>query len=265
MDALQAADRRGAMTLSGYPLNPSYGAGAFRRRVRLRQQPGRIAAVLDDNNHAMAVTLFHDGTVLTRLDSEMVRIPFDVCPEARQALSGLAGLRLDTAPAAVFAGGLARRHCTHLFDMVALCLRLHADGKTDRVFDVLVHDPVDGLRAAEAQVDGRTVHAWQLAGEEIAAPSALAGRSLTGGFVGWASATMAGEVLDAALMLLKGVMVARARPYVIDGVPGATIDPSGARSGSCFTFSEPHLASARVMGGHVRDFSAGVVDSPWPG
>ena len=55
-------------TAGGYTaaLDPRYGSGCYRRTIVLRQSgPSRVEAAVEDDPHAFAITLEHDGERVT--------------------------------------------------------------------------------------------------------------------------------------------------------------------------------------------------------
>lgn len=251
------------MALDRYPTNPDYGSGAFRRRIRLIKGPNTSMAMLDDNHHAMWVRLQHDGVAITAIESEMVRVPADTCPGARVLLTELIGLPIGTTSEELFAGGRAKRNCTHLFDLAVMAQTFIPKPVGRQMFDIVLPDAA-GLRTLRAYVDNRLVHEWVLDEEVIVAPPLLAGQELTHGFVGRVHASMSGIERDAALMMQKGVLVARGRRKIISDRPGRPLYDAVDMLGACFTYSEPRFSIAREIGDHVVDFSKAVLETPEP-
>lgn len=252
------------MVLDRYPINPEYGSGTYRRRVRLRKAAGTSLAMLDDNHHAMWVRLRHDGSKVIAVESDMIRIPADTCPGAQALLADLRGVSVTSTTDELFAGGRARRNCTHLFDMAVLALAFIQEPQDRRTIDIILPDDVSGRRRVQAFVDGQLIHDWTLEGEIVVAPAALAGRDLTRGFIGYAHATFDGIARDAASMIQKGVIVSRGRQRIVTANAGQSLHDATDMLGACYTYSEPRFSRARESGGYVRDFSNGVIETPEP-
>ncbi|MBY0421071.1 MAG: DUF2889 domain-containing protein, partial [Parvularculaceae bacterium] len=84
----------------------------FRRRIQIEPEEGRVAAAVEDDFHAMAVVLRHDGRVATSVEALMDRAPWTTCPGAPAALKrSFEGAALSAFPAL----GGKTQHCTHLY------------------------------------------------------------------------------------------------------------------------------------------------------
>ncbi|MCW1432300.1 DUF2889 domain-containing protein [Novosphingobium sp. JCM 18896] len=252
------------MALTRYPLNDDYGAGAFRRRVRQRTDTNRSTAIVDDSHHSMWVRLHHDGAAVTGVESAMLRFPADTCPGARSVLDELVGYAISTPAGDLFAGGRARRNCTHLFDLAVLAFRFIRDVSSERVMDFFLPDAPDGQQRAQAYLDGERVLDWWLEDEVIVSPPSFAGFDLNAGFISRVMATHVGIERDMALMMQKSVHVARGRKRVVDRRPGHPLTDAIDMLDACYTYSEPRFSKAGECAGYVRDFSDGVTETPWP-
>lgn len=244
-------------TLLRFPPNPDYGGGIFRRRIRTRSSADAIEADLLDNYHEMRCRLALDGHVITGVTAAIERAPFTTCPAAPVALNELIGLRIDIPRSELFAGGRARRNCTHLFDVAALSLALR--GSATAQVDFTVPDLTAEGEAVTAALDGKIVHSWIVdADETILAPEA--GRSLFGGFSRWAEANFDGIPLELALNLQKAVQVARGRRYLLEQESENSLRDEPERIGACFTFSEPQFSTASAAPDYIREFPEGLPD-----
>lgn len=252
------------MFLDRYPRDPEYGAGAFRRRIRLTKDGQCVLAMLDDNHHAMWCRLHHNGRVAVRFESAMLRVPLTTCPAAAALLDELIGLLLSTDRNALFAGGRARRHCTHLFDIAALAFLFATAPEDSRTIDVLIPDNRAGRLTVSGMLNSEPALEFVVEGERIVCPPELADQHLKRGFVSWASARFDGVLLDVALMMQKAFMVAEGWPYLIDRQPGRRITDAIDLAGACFSYTEPRFSEAREVSPHVIDFSNGVIEASVP-
>ena len=241
----------------GHPLNPHYGAGVYRRKIRLVNTPGRVEGALEDCNHGFCVVLEHDGQRITRVLPEHRRIPMNTCGGAAEPLRALVGI-----PLGLDDRSLARRvntsaHCTHWLDLTLLAIA-HAD-RTEREREYLVNVPDYSGEAVPAEVwrNGELIHRWMVADWAIHAPAELVGKPLYKGFTRWAAACFGdADQREAAQVLQKGYFVSSARMFDASLLQG---DPARAHTvmhGSCYTYSEPRLSRAvRLGASSVRDFS----------
>jgi hypothetical protein len=243
------------MSLSHYPINPLYGHGTYRRRIRLSSDGERVTAILNDDYHAMGCCLIHDGTAVLSVESELLRGPKTTCAGASAALGELVGTKLNVSRREFYRYGRPGRNCTHLLDLALLCLGHAQRGQGDRIIDVAIHDELAGVTHMVAQVDGRLIHDWLVVDERIQEPIKFAGQRLFSGFAAWAESVFAADDLDAARMLQKGVFVARGRRYILDGTPGNPTEAASDRRGDCYSFSEPRLSIAQDNLDYSRDFT----------
>jgi len=244
-----------------FPLNPDYGRGVYRRRVRLVNETGRTLASVLDDYHDMRCTVEHDATHVTAIACDILRAPYTTCSLADAAVRELIGWPLAVARSELYGSGRAGHNCTHLFDIVAMAMAFASLPVHERTLELVVPDEREDGSMVEAFVDSASVHRWQVKDETILVPQAFQGRGLFRGFIAWAEATFTEVALDAALALQKAVFVARGRRYIVDaGDDRAAVREQPERLGACFTFSEPHFSVARSIPGYVRNFTSGVKD-----
>ena len=146
----------------------------FRRRFRVTPSEGAVIAAVEDDYHCMAVTLRHDGTRITSVESVMERVPWTTCPGAPAVL---AATFTGVALADVAARGEKKTNCTHLHDLAVLAAAHAADHDPTR-YDIVACDPVDGLAVAEIRRNGAVL--LQVAHRQhiMDAPAAITGLSL---------------------------------------------------------------------------------------
>lgn len=250
--------------LADYPVNPAYGTGAYRRRIRLWNEDGAVSGQLDDNNHALWMRLFHDGARITGTDGGFSRWPTTGCVSAADGLRSLIGMELGTGWLSIYGEGQPRGACTHMFDLAALGIAQAARPTTERVWDVIVPDEgADGLLDAELLLDGERVHHWRLRDMAIAEPAELGGQDVLRGFMPWALARFEGDALEGAIVLRMGLFVARARTVVPD-TEVLPLSRFTQRHGVCYAYSSPRFERALQRMNTVRDFSDGLVEGAPP-
>ncbi len=219
----------------------------FRRRFRITPGVGRVQSEVEDDFHCMSVIVHHDGVTATAIEPDMRRAPWTTCPGAEQQLQQtFTGVALSD-----FAvRGDKTANCTHLHDL-ALMAAAHAFDEKPSIYDLLVSDPVDGVRRAEVRCDGRSLLGWSVDGFKIVRPPALAGMTLDN-MRTWIS-SLDPKLQEAARLLRWGNMVANGRIIPLDQQSDATKMPP-----SCYTF-QPQRAAVAKRVGQIRDFSKGVV------
>jgi hypothetical protein len=267
-----AAKVKNAVLESVAALAPGYGTGCYRRAIRLSAVgPRRVEAVLEDDPHAFALHIDHDGERVTAVCAHAERFPLTTCPGATQPIEALVGAVLSTVTLELKRHADPRSNCTHLFDLAALAIAHAARGAGgERRYDIEIPDARDGHTEARLYRDGEIVLRWSIEHGRITAPDVFAGQQVLGGFTRWASATLAGEELEHALMLARGYFVALARLYGMDVAGAGRAIDHAMPSGACHSYSPGVVEDAWRVVGSRRDFSASPegllrwTDSAWP-
>lgn len=233
-----------------------WGEGVTRRAFRLRGSAGRVEAALEDMRHAMICTLRHDGSVVTSVEADFRRYTLQVCPGAGDPLKEVVGLALSTTTAEFFAGGRARRNCTHMLDLAWLALRHARRGAVEWVYDVEIPDILSGPMRGILRRNGEVVQDWVVENNVILSPPALAGQPLSGGFTRWATtaADLPDQTVEECLVLHKGFFMVGARRFTLPEGP-LTDDYRAAVTGVCFGYAPERIGNAEGMRGMARDFS----------
>ena len=216
----------------------------FRRRLRVTPSAGQVIAALEDDYHCMAVTLRHDGTVITYVESVMERVPWTTCPGAPAVLAAsFTGVAL----ADVAARGEKKANCTHLHDLTVLAAAHIAD--TDpTLYDIVTCDPIDGLAIAEIRRNGVALLQVAHRNHVMEAPAAIAGLSIMQ-LRDWIEG-LDGPQREAAKLLQWGAILANGRLIPMERQSTASRVPP-----NCFTF-QPDNAAKAVRVGKVIDFTA---------
>jgi len=217
----------------------------FRRRFRLTPAPSVVQAEVEDDFHCMSVIVRHDGEKAARIEPDMRRVPWTTCPGAMEQLQQtFTGVKL-----ALFAErGDKQANCTHLHDLAVLAAA-HAFDDAPTIYDILVSDPVDGLRHAEIRSNGERLLGWTESQFQIVEPASAAGVRLDK-LRAWI-ASLAPELQEAAKLLQWGNMLANGRVIPLEKQSDATKMPPG-----CYTF-QPERAVVAKRVGLIRDFSRG--------
>lgn len=218
----------------------------YRRRIRVEPREGAVLAMLEDDIHAMAVTLRHDGETVTAVEPYADRMPWTTCPGAQAKLvETFAGLSLGE----VTARRDKKANCTHFHDLAVLAAA-HAGDAAGFSYDVLVSDPALGERLLEIRRDGATVLEWAERDGRLTAPAEIAGQTLFS-LRDWINA-LAEPVKEAARLLQWASIVAHGRTLPEDRQSDATAMPP-----NCFTF-QPDRAKIAIRDGKRHDFSDGL-------
>ncbi len=221
----------------------------YRRRILIEPGEAQVTAELEDDYHRMVVTLTHADGVITKVESEMKRSPWTLCPGA---MDQLAQTFTGVALAAVAKRGEKTQNCTHLHDLTIFGAA-HADEAEAVAYDILVTDPVDGVRIASLTRNGEPVLRWVMQGEAMAevftAPAELAGRQM--GQLNDVIATQDKAGAEAMRILRWAAMVAHGRAREMPAGMPATAFPAG----SCFNFQAERATGSFRRPGADIDFS----------
>lgn len=252
---MENSNEKAPINIDGkYVLNPNYGGGAFRRRIRLTKDNNTVLGELEDSNHGFKVTVHFNGQQVADIKPEFPRVPFTTCNGAGHPLKALIGV--DTAISASDLNALARpiENCTHLLDLTLLCISHQMRSENTVVYDVEVKDQVAGVAEMQVWRNAVLMHSWQAKEGAIVLPEKLAGRVLFKGFAAWANQEFNGIENEAAFVLHKGNLVAIGRFLDVDALAGNRAIDENQRV-ACFTYSPPRSSEAIRLGNTVRDFS----------
>ncbi len=196
------------------PLDPDYGGGCYRRAIRLVPTGANsIEAALEDDAHAFALTLHHDGQRVTAIEGRAVRYPLTTCDGAVVPLRAMAGAPLGDARQELNAYVDPRANCTHLHDLALLAIMHAFRAEPACRYDISVPDTHEGRTLAILERDGVRLLGWELHDGVIETPALYAGQVALGGFTRWARTALEPRELEHALMLQRGCMVARSRIF----------------------------------------------------
>lgn len=244
--------------------NPAYGTGTYRRRIEFVALTSRVLAILDDTHHAMWLVLEHDGQAVTAVTGGFTRQPATPCNQAVAGLRALVGTALDASAIELRLRLPFASNCTHLADLARSAMRdRHRRVGTVR-YDIVIPDAGEDGEWIEIARDAVPVHRWRVAGSTIVAPVGFEGKPLLGGFTGWAREAFSGDDLDAAMMLQRGVFVARALPYKVDPSPPIPLRSYGGMEGACVSYSGENWRTATGAEDFVRDFTDRVIPQKLP-
>lgn len=238
-------------------VNPRYGTGLFRRRIRLTRSGQQVDAELEDDCHGFRVRLEHDGCRVTAVSGDALRVPLNTCAGALKPLQALIGIALDAQAADIVARVAPRSNCTHLYDLSLLALAHVSQAEPVRVYEIEVVDQEQdsGLARAEVFLNGESIHRWHLARMAIVEPEVHAGRPVLRGFSAWANVAFAGQELEAAMVLSRGVFVACSRMFDMSNIGGQPALNHTNMLGACYSYSQGVVEYAIRNHDTVRDFS----------
>lgn len=241
--------------ISSPPLNPEYGNGTFRRRILFSSVAGTVHAALEDDFHGFRLILSHNGSVVTGIQAETLRIPGSTCSEAPDLLQRFVGRELTGNRVQFRQYEDARMHCTHLHDLLWLASAHALRPLGPRQYDVILPDAVDSSCEAEVRIDGVTTHRWVIDMQSVIAPVEHAGLPLQQGFARWAADAFVGDALEAAVVLQMGIFVGRARRLDVEALRKNFPEGDMRQAAVCYSFQpEARLRYVPTLGA-VREFS----------
>lgn len=238
-----------------YPKNPDYGSGIFRRRIALSRSTRLITAELEDCNHAFRLQLHFDDNKVTTIEAQAIRYPLSTCPFATAALEEFTGKTLTASRFELRDYSAPNIHCTHLYDLVGLCMNHALRHDPHRQYDIEIPDPVDAKSTARLYCNHQLVLEWEIEQHHINTPRHLAGKPVMKGFSYWAMSTFQGDALEAAFVLQMGYFVASARRYDINAMAGQQVGNQRIPLGACYSYSKGIIEQAIRMPNSMRDFT----------
>jgi hypothetical protein len=223
--------------------DPEYGRHVCRRAVRLTNVDGATVGELEDSVHAIRCRVEHDGERVTGVEAEFVRQPMSTCGGAMEQLKLLVGTPLSTPLSEFYADGRARLHCTHGYDLVWWAIAHARRTEKVRRYDCATPDHPPGREVeVTLKVNDVPTLSWRVRDNVIEGPEPFAGRHAMKGFVGWATANLEGDLLEAALVLNKGYFTSQSHYFVQK--PGKMGEIARRFAGTCWTYMSPRLEEA---------------------
>lgn len=238
-----------------FPLNPDYGNGTYRRRIRLQGLPGKVVAELEDCNHGFRAEVNHDGQLVTAINTETPRIPLTTCGGATGPIQAMVGQSIHSKPVDIVSRVDPRANCTHLYDLTALAVIHCARGEVTRVYDVTVADEVNKQAISSVSLDGKEIHRWKTSQWTILEPTHYADKPLYKGFALWANEAFSGDEQEAAFILQKGYFVSQARFFDMNAMAGTPAADQASMLGACYSYSTEVVDNAFRTANSTRDFS----------
>lgn len=235
-------------------------AGSYRRRIRMvALDDETVWGGLEDDFHHFEVTLHHDGRVVTGLEMEAFRWPWDTCPDAGASLQPLVGMDLADRCTAVASVQDPRLCCTHQFDLAGLCVSHAARGTKQRQYDIELPPPVDFVATPRLWQDGDLVLEFQLAvgrsrSRDLIGPERFVDAPWRGGFMKWADANLDPDDAETAIVLRRACDIGMGRSMDLEAIPVA-FDLAGIMTGVCYTMQPDVMPVAFRNKGSIRDFA----------
>lgn len=236
-------------------LNPAYGNGCFRRRIRLLGSANGVSAEMEDDYHAFRLWIEHDGHRLTEVTAESLRVPTDACPEAPALLRAFIGIELDGNRQRFRGHAAPRLHCTHLHDLLWLAVSHASRGESTRQYDVEVSDAREGVSELRVDLNEQALLSWSCQDGVLITPLEHGGKSIREGFSRWAAQALSGDLLEAAYIVQICALIATARRFNVNQMRSMRREPVKALQGACHAFQPDVAARATPRIGNTRDFS----------
>lgn len=242
----------------GYPKNPGFGDGVFRRAIRLEAKGNQVFASVEDCVHGFEVTVTHDGEKVTAVEATPRRTPFTSCHMAAEPLQKLIGQAIEQDSKSLNQWMNPQSNCTHWLDLAILAVQHAAHvakgaGKVKQ-YQIDVPDETDSPVMAKVFCNDTCVLSIQVADWQIVSGE-YQGQSLFKGFNKWASLIDDTAKREAMYVLQKGYFVSTARRFDLNALAGEPANAHAMMRGACFTYSEPAVDTAVRAENTMRDFS----------
>lgn len=240
-----------------YPLNPTFGQGIFRRRIRLEQHEGYVSGALEDCNHGFAVKIYHDGKTITNVEGTPHRIPFSTCSGAIEPMQVLVGIEVGLTAQQLAERINPRANCTHWLDLALLAvMHIPRVEEAYRQYDITIPDELDVPTTVTVARNGETVLHWQVQDWTVLEAEPLQGKTLFKGFSAWANSLFEdADTKEAVFILQKGYFVSRARRFNTNVMAGESAAAHATMFDACFTYSEPRRSVAERTAATTYDFT----------
>jgi len=208
----------------------------YRRRVALAARGHAACGALEDDVHHVRVKVRHDGTRITEVVGEAVRLPWSTCPGSEAGIASLVGTELAAATRGLKAAYRADIHCTHMFDLAQLVVAQAARGDGAVEYLATIDVPDGGDLHAEITRDGVNVLTWDVA--RYAQPEMPTDDAIA----------------EAAFVLRRAVWLAPISSMRFDEYE--TVGPTGLPPGSCWTAQPERIEVAFRNRGSQRHYAA---------
>ncbi len=205
---------------------------SLHRILLLRSTERRIEGELIDNVHQFCVSILHDGDRIQSVESRAVRFPWTSCPAGLDRLKALVGTPLRQDNHRSMSIDKAQQ-CTHLYDLAKLAIG-HAFDDGSLRYDIRVDAQHDGDGAeGEIRRNGAPVLRWSVRNGRIMSEDPFHDHAATGKAVWPAAVANDPAIIEAAILLRRGLLVFFGRRRS-KGTVHATQLPY--MSGACLTF-----------------------------
>lgn len=225
----------------------------LRRKILIAARPvplhGQVVrAVLEDDYHHFRVRLSVQNDVIVDTRGEALRYPYSACPAAAARLTDLHGKPVCEIAQQVYRLTDAAWNCTHMLDLAGFAMAAHANGVSQRSYDILVTDRVENRYVATLARDCQPLLHWDMDGDTITTPGPFEGINIRAGFAGWALRELPVDLAEAALALRRGTVISIGRTRDLDSLDHADI------TGHCYS-QQPSIAeTATRKRGSTLDF-----------
>lgn len=235
--------------------NPHYGSGVFRRKVRLSSDGSSVRAELEDYAHGFRLRIDHDGSHVTAVTSEALRIPMTTCTETDRPLQQLVGC-----PLAVGWDEFRHRlppaaNCTHLQDLAWWSLAHTRRTCPVYEYEIAVTDEAEAPSECSAWRNGELVIRLHARMGTVVAPEPIAGNSMMRGFSAWAFNHFPAEDHEAAVVLQRGYFVAQARRHGRQVDEDFRVVDFVSMHNACYSYASGVVERARLTENSERDFT----------
>ena len=240
--------------------NPDYGKGCLRRHILVEAHDDMtVTAALEDDCHAFAIALKHDGEKITDINATWERHTTSTCPGALEQIKSLIGCPLSGNLLSHRRFTDPTQNCTHLFDasgvMITHAWRFTQSRKPIRtLYEITVTDAVEGKSTITLNENGSEKLRWDMEQMIIQSPPRYKGQHPLKGMTSWAVNHLEPQELEYAVMMQKAQFVTVARLYQMNELQGVLATESLHPPGVCYAVQPERVNDCRRVP-TKKDFS----------
>lgn len=217
-------------------------------------EPGFATGELVDDFHHFRAIVRHRAGVVTDVQGESVRYPWDTCPGASEPLKQLVGMRLEGSLRAASRHTSSHTQCTHMFDAAAIAIARLGRNRGSVRYAMVVPDRREGRARVELARDGVKLLAWDLSESEITGPEPFRGHSLGSGLSNWAEKDLDPDISEAVLLLQRACVISGGRTMDLERIDRADrVQPNP--MGRCHTYQPERVTLGWRRIGSIRNLT----------
>ena len=228
--------------------NKRYGTGQFRRYMRFtRLSDQLLSAKLIDSCHAFDLSVEHNQTHLLHVEGQWHRHPTTGCAGAGLAMQKLSGLPLSSDVFSLRRLTDAKTYCTHMFDLLSFAVAHIHRQRSDRLYQIDVHDTVDYPQPISLYIDDEQAYQFKINETEFIEPEFMIGAPTRQGLYKWAKKHLDEEKQEIAVMAQMALFVSYSQHFDLNAMAGEPALAIGPSLGSCYALQPERAENSRRL------------------